>query len=66
MNSDFDYQFEYQRISATIEDFAQSENDTTIVCLLRLLAEYHNLKAEKMYEALDREQNKQQITRIEL
>ena len=59
MSDKFNYQLEYQRLACTLEEFAKHEEDTVMMCLLRLLAEYHDLKSEKMWEALDREKQKQ-------
>lgn len=58
MTDDFDYQLEFQRLSCTLEELAKHDEDTVMMCLLRLLAEYHDLKAEKMWEALERERQK--------
>ncbi len=47
------------RISAYVEDFCRSEEDTTLVGVLRLLSEYHSLKADSMYDRLEAEKEKQ-------
>lgn len=39
------------QISAYVEDFC-NEEDTTLVGVVRLLAEYHQLKAENLYQKL--------------
>ena len=43
------------QISGYVEDFCKKEEDTTLVAVLRLLAEYHNLLSEYHYNALERE-----------
>lgn len=43
------------RIAGYVEDFSRSPEDTTLVCVLRLLCEYYSLKEDAAYEALDRE-----------
>jgi len=43
------------QISGYVEDFCQKEEDTTLVAVLRLLAEYHNLSSEYHYNAIERE-----------
>lgn len=40
------------RIAAYVEDFAESDEDTTIICVLRLLARYHHMEADCMYDAI--------------
>lgn len=42
------------QIASYVEDFAETEDDTTLMCVVRLLAEYHQLKADQHYEALER------------
>ena len=59
MSDDFDYQSEYQHISVILEDFAKDSEDTVMAILLRLIAEYHDMKADKFWGALDREKQKQ-------
>ena len=39
------------QISAYVEDFC-NEEDTTLVGVVRLLAEYHQLKADNLYKKL--------------
>jgi hypothetical protein len=46
------------RIAAYVEDFAQSDDDTTLLCVLRLLAAYYELKSEQLYNAIEREEEK--------
>jgi len=41
------------QISAYVEDFC-NEEDTTLMGVIRLLAEYHQLKAELFYNKLDK------------
>jgi hypothetical protein len=44
------------RIASYVEDFAQSDDDTTLVCVLRLLAVVHELKADAIHRAIEREE----------
>jgi hypothetical protein len=46
------------RIAAYVEDFAQSDDDTTLLCVLRLLAVVYELKADEMHRAIEREEEK--------
>ena len=41
------------QIAAYVEDFC-NEEDTTLVGVVRLLAEYHQLKADNLYEKLEK------------
>lgn len=43
------------RIAAFVEDFSKNEEDTTLLCVLRLLQEYHYAKAESLQPYIDRE-----------
>ena len=48
------------RIGAWVEDFAESKEDTTSICVLRLLAKYHWLAADRIWYAIkDEEELKQ-------
>ena len=58
MSDEFDYQLEYQRLALVLEDFAKDPEDTAMMCLLRLVAEYHDLMGEKMWDVLERERTK--------
>ena len=40
------------RIASYVEDFAESDEDTTAICVLRLLARYHHMEADCMYDAI--------------
>ena len=44
------------RIAAYVEDFAESDDDTTIICVLRLLARYHQMEADCMWDAIKDEE----------
>ena len=44
------------RIAAYVEDFADSDEDTTIICVLRLLARYHQIEADCMWNAIKNEE----------
>lgn len=46
------------RIASYVEDFAESDDDTTLVCVLRLLAVVYELKADEMHRAIEREEGK--------
>ena len=43
------------RIAGFVGDFAENEEDTTILCVLRLLQEYHYSKANSLQEYIDAE-----------
>ena len=45
------------RIAAYVEDFCEEEEDTTLAGVLRLLAEYHELKADYNWKALEKLNN---------
>ena len=51
-----DHSLELSRIAAYVEDFAETENDTTLLCVLRLLVAYHELKQAELYRAIEREE----------
>ena len=44
------------RIAACVEDFANSDEDTTIICVLRLLARYHQMEADCIWDAIKDEE----------
>lgn len=44
------------RIASYVEDFAGSDEDTTSICVLRLLAKYHQLEADCMWDAIKAEE----------
>lgn len=44
------------RISAYVEDFADSDEDTTIICVLRLLARHHQMEADCIHDAIKDEE----------
>ena len=44
------------RIAAYVEDFAESDEDTTIICVLRLLAKYHQMEADYIWDAIKDEE----------
>ena len=44
------------RIAVWVEDFAKSPEDTTSICVLRLLAEYYQLKADQIWYAIKDEE----------
>lgn len=46
-------------IGSYVEDFC-NEEDTVLVGVLRLLAEYHSMKSNEMYEKLDKLQDEKQ------
>lgn len=55
MNNE-NHSLELNRIAAYVEDFAETENDTTLLCVLRLLVAYHELKQAELYRAIEREE----------
>lgn len=44
------------RIALYVEGFAESHEDTTAICVLRLLAKYHQLEADCMWDAIKHEE----------
>ncbi|CAB4163595.1 hypothetical protein UFOVP811_42 [uncultured Caudovirales phage] len=44
------------RIAAYVEDFAESDEDTTIICVMRLLARYHQMEADCIWDAIREEE----------
>ena len=46
------------RIASYTEDFCESEDDTTLVCVLRLLARYHSLESDSFFDAIRDEQKR--------
>lgn len=44
------------RIAGFVGDFAKNEEDTTILCVLRLLQDYHYAKANSLQEYIDIEE----------
>jgi len=46
------------QIASYVEDFAKSEEDTTLMCVLRLLIAYHDAKVGELYRALEQEEEK--------
>jgi len=44
------------RIAIYVEDFGESEEDTTLICVLRLLARYHQMEADAMWDAIKDEE----------
>ena len=44
------------RICAYVEDFAETTEDSTLLCVLRLLVAYHELKQAELYRAIEREE----------
>lgn len=45
-------------IGAYVEDFCEDEDDTTLVAVLRLLANYHSLEADRLDHAIEFHKNK--------
>jgi hypothetical protein len=45
-------------IASHVEGFARDEEDTTLVCVLRLLREYHYAKAELAGKWIEKEEGK--------
>lgn len=50
------------RIGMYVEDFAESEEDTTLICVMRLLARYHSLEADAMHDAIKDEEERNEHT----
>lgn len=46
------------QIAAFVEDFSRTEEDTTLICVLNLLEEYYELKADEIRMYVRHEQEK--------
>lgn len=46
------------RIAAYVEEFAEGDDDSTAICVLRLLARYHQIQADSMWDAIKNEQER--------
>jgi hypothetical protein len=55
MNND-DHSLMLGRIASYVEDFAETTEDSTLLCVLRLLVAYHELKQAELYRAIEREE----------
>lgn len=44
------------RIAVYVEDFAEGDDDTALICVLRLLARYHQMEADCMWDAIKDEE----------
>ena len=40
------------RIAVCTEDFSESDEDTTLICALRLLARYHSMEADRLFDVI--------------
>jgi hypothetical protein len=58
MNNNDDHSLMLSRICGYVEEFAKSEEDTTLLCVLRLLIAYHEAKTGELYRALEQEEEK--------
>jgi hypothetical protein len=47
------------QIAAFVEDFSRSEEDTTLICVLNLLEEYYEMKADEIRMYVRKEKEKQ-------
>lgn len=47
------------QICAFVEDFARTDEDTTLICVLNLLEEYYELKADEVRMYIRKQQEKQ-------
>ena len=47
------------QICVFVEDFSRSDEDTTLICVLNLLEEYYELKADEVRMYVRKEQEKQ-------
>jgi hypothetical protein len=46
------------RIAAYVEDFAETHDDTTLLCVMRLMAVVYDLQADQMHSVIEREEEK--------
>lgn len=53
-----DPQQELSCIAIHLEEFVKSDNDSTYLCFLRLLADYRALQAQAAESAIEREEGK--------
>jgi hypothetical protein len=44
------------QIAVYVEDFAEGDDDTALICVLRLLARYRQMEADAMYDAIKNEE----------
>lgn len=44
------------RIAAHVEDFVENDDDTTFICVLRLLARYHQMEADSLWDLIRKEE----------
>lgn len=44
------------RIAAYLEDFVENDDDSTLICVLRLLARYHSMEADSLHELIAKEE----------
>jgi hypothetical protein len=58
MNNNENHSIMLSQIASCVEDFAKSEEATTLMCVLRLLIAYHDAKVGELYRALEQEEEK--------
>ena len=46
------------RIAAHLEDFVEHDEDTTLICVLRLLARYHQMEADSLWDLIRKEEER--------
>ena len=45
------------QIASYVEGFAKSDEDSTLLCVLYLLADYYQLKSNEVYQEIEQELN---------
>ncbi|MCX8511181.1 MAG: hypothetical protein ORN83_05430 [Chthoniobacteraceae bacterium] len=47
-----------RQIDAYVREFAETHDDTTLLCVMRLMAVVYDLQADQMHSAIEREEEK--------
>lgn len=56
MNNNDDHSLMLSRICGYVGEFAETDDDTTLMCVMRLLIAYHQAKTGLPYRALKQEE----------
>lgn len=49
------------RIANAVSDFAEHSEDSTYLCVLRLLAQYHDNKCSELYYRIAKEESREEV-----
>jgi len=47
-----------RQIDAYVREFAETHDDTTLLCVMRLMAVVYDLQADQMHSVIEREEEK--------